>query len=68
MKTPRSRDERVHDLGRDVKLEKFMEERLKTDSEIVGLSALMTTSMLAMPRVIGMIRDRNPDDERSLSR
>jgi methanogenic corrinoid protein MtbC1 len=38
-----------------------MEERLKTDSEIVGLSALMTTSMLAMPRVIGMIRDRNPD-------
>ena len=37
-----------------------MEEQLKTDSEIVALSALMTTSMLAMPRVIQMIRERNP--------
>ena len=27
----------------------------------MALSALMTTSMLAMPKVIGMIRDRNPD-------
>jgi len=50
----------VHDLGRDVKLEKFVEEQLKTDSEIVALSALMTTSMLAMPKVIKMIRERNP--------
>ena len=50
----------VHDLGRDVKLEKFVEEQLKTDSEIVALSALMTTSMLAMPKVIEMIRQRNP--------
>jgi len=51
----------VHDLGRDVKLEKFVEEQLKTDSEIVALSALMTTSMLAMPKVIEMIRKRNPN-------
>ena len=51
----------VHDLGRDVKLEKFVEEQLKTDSEIVALSALMTTSMLAMPKVIEMIRQRNPN-------
>lgn len=50
----------VHDLGRDVKLERFVEEQLKTDSEIVALSALMTTSMLAMPKVIEMIRQRNP--------
>ena len=50
----------VHDLGRDVKLEKFVEEQLKTDSEIVALSALMTTSMLAMPKVIEMIKKRNP--------
>jgi methylmalonyl-CoA mutase cobalamin-binding domain/chain len=50
----------VHDLGIDVKLEKFAEEQLRTNSEIVGLSALMTTSMSAMPRVIKMIKDRNP--------
>ncbi len=51
----------VHDLGRDVKLERFVEEQLRTDSEIVALSALMTTSMLAMPKVIQMIKARNPD-------
>ncbi len=51
----------VHDLGRDVKLEKFVEEQLKTDSEIVALSALMTTSMLAMPKVVEMVKARNPD-------
>ena len=51
----------VHDLGRDVKLDKFVEEQLKTDSEIVALSALMTTSMLAMPKVIQMIKERNPN-------
>ena len=50
----------VHDLGIDVKLEKFAEEQERTNSEIVGLSAMMTTSMSAMPRVIKMIKDRNP--------
>jgi dimethylamine corrinoid protein len=34
---------------------------MKTDSEIVALSALMTTSMLAMPKVIEMIKARNPE-------
>jgi len=52
---------KVHDLGRDVKLEKFLEEQLRTDSDIVALSALMTTSMLAMPKVIKMIKERNPN-------
>ncbi len=51
----------VHDLGKDVKLEKFVEEQLRTDADIVALSALMTTSMLAMPKVIEMIRARNPN-------
>lgn len=50
----------VYDLGRDVPLEKFVEEQLKTDSEIVALSAMMTTSMLGMPVVIKKIRDKNP--------
>ena len=37
----------VHDLGKDVPLDKFVEEQVKTGAEVVGLSALMTTSMLA---------------------
>ena len=49
----------VYDLGKDVKIERFVEEQARTKSEIVALSALMTTSMLAMPRVIEMLRARN---------
>lgn len=46
----------VHDLGRDVKLSRFVEEQNRTQSDVVALSALMTTSMLAMPKVIEMIK------------
>ncbi len=51
----------VHDLGRDVPLEKFAEEQLRTDSEIVALSAMMTTTMMGMKKVIQMIKERNPN-------
>lgn len=50
----------VHDLGRDVPLEKFVEKQLETGSDIVALSAMMTTTMGQMPKVIKMIRDKNP--------
>jgi methanogenic corrinoid protein MtbC1 len=51
----------VHDLGRDVPLEKFVEEQLRTDSEIVALSAMMTTTMMGMKKVIEMIKEKNPN-------
>ena len=51
----------VHDLGRDVALEKFVEEQLKTDSEVVAMSAMMTTTMLGMKKVIEMIKEKNPN-------
>jgi corrinoid protein of di/trimethylamine methyltransferase len=51
----------VHDLGRDVPLEKFVEEQLKTDAEIVAMSAMMTTTMTGMKKVIEMIKKKNPD-------
>jgi dimethylamine corrinoid protein len=51
----------VHDLGRDVPLENFVEEQLKTDSEVVAMSAMMTTTMLGMKKVIAMIKEKNPN-------
>lgn len=51
----------VHDLGRDVPLESFVEEQLRTDSEVVAMSAMMTTTMLGMKKVIAMIKDKNPN-------
>jgi corrinoid protein of di/trimethylamine methyltransferase len=52
---------RVHDLGRDVPLEQFVEEQLRTDSEIVAMSAMMTTTMLGMRKAVQMIKDKNPN-------
>ena len=51
----------VYDLGKDVKLEKFVEEQRRTSAEVVGISSLMSTTMLAMPKVIKMIKKQNPN-------
>jgi dimethylamine corrinoid protein len=50
----------VYDLGKDVPIDKFIEEQMRTDSDVVGISALMTTSMLAMPEVIKRMKAKNP--------
>lgn len=50
----------VHDLGRDVPLEVFIEEQLRTDADLVCLSALMTTTMVSMKKIIQKIKEKNP--------
>jgi len=50
----------VYDLGRDVPLDKFVEEQMKTDSDLVCLSAMMTTTMTGMKKVIDDLRAKNP--------
>ncbi|SFH04447.1 methyltransferase cognate corrinoid proteins [Desulfotomaculum arcticum] len=50
----------VHDLGRDVPLDRFVEEQLRTDSEIVCISTLMTTTMYGMVEIIQKIKEKNP--------
>ncbi|NDJ77509.1 MAG: cobalamin-binding protein [Chloroflexi bacterium] len=51
----------VHDLGKDVPLDKFVQEQQRTGADIIALSALMTTSMLAIPVVIEKMRAVNPN-------
>jgi corrinoid protein of di/trimethylamine methyltransferase len=51
----------VHDLGKDVPVDKFVEEQIRTDSDIVCLSAMMTTTMLSMKTVIEKLRAKNPN-------
>ncbi len=52
---------KVYDLGKDVPLDRFVEEHIKTNSDIVGISALMTTSMLAIPELVKKLKARNPN-------
>ena len=51
----------ICDLGKDVKLGKFVEEQEKFKPDLVAISALMTTSMLAMPKVIKMLKEKDPE-------
>ena len=46
----------VLDLGKDVPVEKVVEETLKNDIQLVGLSALMTTTIKSMERTISALR------------
>ncbi len=46
----------VHDLGRDVPLQKFMDEAEKVRARMICLSTLMTTAMSGMEEVVDMLK------------
>ncbi len=51
----------VHDLGRDVEMDKFIEEAQRVDADLLCLSALMTTTIIA-------IKDYMPEFKAKLPR
>jgi methanogenic corrinoid protein MtbC1 len=50
----------VHDLGKDVRLDRFVEEQKIVKADLVGLSALMTTSMMGIEKAVGMLKAADP--------
>ncbi|MBQ7846773.1 MAG: homocysteine S-methyltransferase family protein, partial [Clostridia bacterium] len=50
----------VYDLGRDVPPEKIVEKTLELNAPLVGLSALMTTTVPAMEETVRMLREKAP--------
>lgn len=52
---------RVIDLGRDVPPEAVCEAVENSGAGLVGLSALMTTTLPAMARTVELLRERHPD-------
>ncbi|MBE6572405.1 MAG: homocysteine methyltransferase [Ruminococcaceae bacterium] len=50
----------VHDLGRDVPPQVIVDEVVKTKTRLVGLSALMTTTVPAMEETIKILRTEAP--------
>jgi 5-methyltetrahydrofolate--homocysteine methyltransferase len=48
----------IIDLGKDVPSKTIIESMRRLKPDVVGLSALMTTTMLSMEEVIGLARDR----------
>lgn len=51
----------VIDLGRDVDYETVVEAAIKHNVKLVGLSALMTTTLKSMEETIKLLRKRKPD-------
>ncbi len=47
----------VIDLGKDMSAETILRQALDSSADIVALSALMTTTMVEMPKVIQMLRE-----------
>ena len=52
---------RVIDLGRDVYPEKIVDAALEYNADVVGLSALMTTTVPAMEETIRLLREKAPN-------
>ena len=48
----------VVDLGTDVPPARFVDAAVETGASLIGLSALLTTTMAAMRDVIGLVRER----------
>ncbi len=48
----------VYDLGADVKLEKFWQKAEEVQADVIGLSALLTTTMVGQKRFLEMLAER----------
>jgi len=51
----------VHDLGRDVEMEKFIEESQRLDADLLCLSALMTTTIIAIKDFMPEFKTKIPN-------
>lgn len=49
----------VVDLGKDVPAETIIDAAIKEDADIIGLSALMTTTMMEMKKVVGLAKEKH---------
>ncbi|MDK6234402.1 cobalamin B12-binding domain-containing protein [Aerococcus sanguinicola] len=53
----------VIDMGRDVPLDDFIDRAIEEDAELIGLSALMTTTMTGMKTLIERLEERGIRDQ-----
>ena len=52
---------RVIDLGKDVPAERIVDTAIAEHAKIIGLSALMTTTMMRMKEVVELVKERGAD-------
>lgn len=52
---------KVYDLGRDVAIDKFLNEHKRLKPDVVCLSSMMTTTMTEIKKIIKKLKKRNPN-------
>ncbi|MDY9926098.1 dimethylamine corrinoid protein MtbC [Methanosarcina sp.] len=50
----------VHDVGRDVPIRSFVQKAKETDADMIGISALMTTTLQGQREVIELLKEEGP--------
>jgi len=53
----------IIDLGNDVPPEKFVDTALSNDASVISMSALLTTTMPVMKKVVDLVKERNLVDK-----
>ena len=53
----------VYDLGADVPVEKIVQEAIEKEADIIGVSALLTTTMIGQKKVIEILKEKNVADK-----
>ncbi len=51
----------VHDLGANVRLQSFLDKAVEVEADLIGLSALLTTTMTGQRRFMEMLKDKGLD-------
>jgi len=53
----------IIDLGNDVSAERFIEAAAKNDASVIGMSALLTTTMPQMKKVVDLVKEKGLSDK-----
>lgn len=53
----------IYDMGVDVSAEAFLEKAEEVNADIIGLSALLSTTMSQMKEVIDLLKEKNLRDK-----
>ena len=48
----------VYDLGADVPVEKIVDKAIEKDADIIGVSALLTTTMIGQKKVLSLLKEK----------
>jgi trimethylamine corrinoid protein len=53
----------VYDLGADVPIEKIVDEAIEKQADIIGVSALLTTTMIGQKKILNLLKEKGLEDK-----